>query len=504
MRKAILLLFALLLLSSCTQQPLTQDYKCPDCNVILISIDTLRADHLGCYGYERNTSPNIDRFAKDSVLFEKDYSAAPWTLPSHASIFTSLYPSQHGAHAIPGTKTNFTNILASVPTISEILHNHSFYNVAITDGGAVSAKYGFGRGFYNYTELYPWSMNFTLHRIIKEMPNLEKQQFFMFVHTYQVHTPHTPEDRFLQVFNTQDNPLVLDFLTSTDNSRMLRYSSLMAHWKNISGNNLSMINTTFKKFLDEGLFKIVYNGSDKSIKTNFYNAFSYRQDVINLYDSDILQMDYYFGELIDFLNSSGLLSNTMIVLTADHGEEFFDYHRDGSLRAGGHFYLYNSVLRVPLIVYAPGLEASRVKEAHTSLDILPTILSILDFSRDLPFTMGRNLLLQGPDAVAITEQFQLKGYKSIATPDYKYIQRLDNGYEELYNLKQDPLETRNLAKENNLESFRRLLQAYTSRRYLIKGNKLKTEFIGNFTPAPNQNNASSQDLETLRRLGYLE
>ncbi len=94
MSRQLLILFVLLLLSSCSENE-TVSYKCPDCNIILISIDTLRADHLGCYGYYRNTSPFIDSIAKQGIIFTKHISQAPYTSPSHMSMFTSLYPSQH-------------------------------------------------------------------------------------------------------------------------------------------------------------------------------------------------------------------------------------------------------------------------------------------------------------------------------------------------------------------------------------------------------------------------
>ena len=110
-------------------------------NVVLIGVDTLRPDHLGCYGYDRNTSPNIDRFVGESVLFENVFSQAPWTLPSFATVFTSLYPTQHGAVHLNAS------LRPSVPTLAEILRDSGYATGAIVNGPYLKARFKVNRGF---------------------------------------------------------------------------------------------------------------------------------------------------------------------------------------------------------------------------------------------------------------------------------------------------------------------------------------------------------------------
>jgi hypothetical protein len=155
--------------------------------IVLISIDTLRADHLGCYGYGRDTSPNLDALAGDSVRFENVMAASPWTLPSHMSLMTSLNSISHGV-AAPGYRLN-----PDVPTLAELLKTRGFYNVAITGGGFVSGFFGFCKGFDSYRALGAVTDSDAAGRLYASASrwiedNLEKS-FFLFLHTYQVHNP---------------------------------------------------------------------------------------------------------------------------------------------------------------------------------------------------------------------------------------------------------------------------------------------------------------------------
>jgi glucan phosphoethanolaminetransferase (alkaline phosphatase superfamily) len=143
--KAILGLAFLSVLPACDSPTTVSDRDTPDYNVVLISIDTLRADHLGVYGYDKNTSPNIDALAKDSVLFKQSIAHGPSTLISHASIFTSQIPAHHGASV-----TANTPVAKGLPVMAELLQEAGLSTVSFNDGGQLSAVYGLGRGFDLY------------------------------------------------------------------------------------------------------------------------------------------------------------------------------------------------------------------------------------------------------------------------------------------------------------------------------------------------------------------
>jgi len=245
------------------------DYKCPDCNVILISIDTLRADHLGCYGYHKNTTPNIDRFSKDSVLFKTTIAQAPSTLPSHASIFTSLIPSHHGAFFAKKTA-----IPQEVVTIAEILKDNGYKTISYNSGGQVAAEYGFDQGFDLYESTQECLANKLakqVNRTINWINNNPDRKFFLFLHTYEVHLSYTPKKDYLDLFE-----------------------------KNYSGKLPKDIS---KKLLDK-----INNGEIKISKED-------QEHIINTYDAEIRSMDDGFLLLENFLREKDIYDDTIIIQT---------------------------------------------------------------------------------------------------------------------------------------------------------------------------------------------
>ncbi len=153
----MLMLAALLVIGGCSRETRTPSQLCKGCNVILISIDTLRADRLGSYGYYRNLTPNIDSLAARGVLFENAYSQSSTTTPSHMSIFTSRYPSEHRVcNAGPYSEDDSQCIKPlgnEIITLTEVLRAQGYYTRAFTGGGNVHSSFGFGRGFYGYDHL---------------------------------------------------------------------------------------------------------------------------------------------------------------------------------------------------------------------------------------------------------------------------------------------------------------------------------------------------------------
>jgi arylsulfatase A-like enzyme len=282
-------------------------------NLLLISLDTLRADHLGTYGYARDTSPFIDgEIARRGTVFEQAFSTATTTAASHMSMFTGLPPTVHGVYG----STFFRGLASGIPTLAEALHARQFETGAVTENGAIGAYRGFTRGFSTYYENKlrerrggSGVIEDTLAQSLAWLDRHRGKRFFLFVHTYQVHSPYRPPEDFRAFFERDD----LD---------PPRTRSLPETWRPVS------------------------------------------------YDREIRYTDAQLASFFAELDARGLLENTIVILLSDHGEAF-DEH--GSLGHGPA--MYDEVLRVPLIVRGPGIAQSRRVEAPVSfVDLMATLL----------------------------------------------------------------------------------------------------------------------------------
>lgn len=307
-------------------------------NLIVISLDTLRADRLSAYGYARATSPAIDAFAANSVLFEKAIAVSSWTLPAHASLFTGVYPSSHGAI------TSSSRISGEIPMLAEILRERGYSTFGFTGGGYLAGRFGFKRGFEKYliTEKnrkkgLPGLANSleTARQVIQSLA--EDKPYFVFVHTFDVHCPYTPSDRYAAMFN---------------NAGAVEVTGECRSWKRQQTQPISAPEAA---------------------------ALS------DLYDGSIREVDDALAPFFSFLRDSGQLKKTVVVITSDHGEDFLQHGTVGHETG-----LFKELLHVPLIVAAPGLKAGRVRELAGQIDIMPTIIELLGLPL-LPHFQGRSL-----------------------------------------------------------------------------------------------------------------
>jgi arylsulfatase A-like enzyme len=295
-------------------------------NIILISIDTLRADHLGCYGYQKETSPQIDLLASDSVTILNTYASSPWTLPSHVSLLTSL----HGAHH--QVYYDDESMDPSLVTLADMLRQNNFYCAAFTGGGFVSSVYGFSKGFDSYSDdaggVFRQNSAEHLFRLVSEWLKSHKEKsFFLFLHTYQPHNPYACPYPYKSMF-------------LEENARW-RHLDLLSYLGGMPG--------IFKELSEED-----------------------RQNVMGLYDGEIRYTDEkLMGPLIAILKDLGLYDRTMIIFTSDHGEEFFEHHGWGH----GHS-LYDESLKVPLIIKFPEsqFKGQRIHDIISLVDVFPTVL----------------------------------------------------------------------------------------------------------------------------------
>jgi len=436
---AVVGLFALVMgvLQLRARQALAQ----PD--IILISIDTLRPDHLGCYGYDRPTSPNIDRFRRDAVLFRTTIAAAPSTLPSHASLFTSLAPQHHGA-----SHTGRIPLAPSLVTIAEVLRDSGYETAAIVGGGQLAPEWGLTQGFETYEMAWDETFEQIAGRAADRIARRTRRPLFLFLHTYQIHHPYMPD--------------VLDL------ERVHR----------AAGSELPFaIEPARLAEMNEGL--IPYSAQD-------------RDHVVALYDGEIAGMDRGMGDLVAELKRLGMYDRALILFTSDHGEEFGEH---GFLGWHSHT-LFEELLRVPLLMKLPdGRRAgTEIGGVMRSLDIAPMILEAAGLPAHPQF---RQFTLAGALARGQTRAVPalLWMEPSPGTTHSRDGIRTDRwklSEDRLYDLVGDPQETRDVAREVP-EVARRLAAERTSMR--------------NARRAPGKGPAitpSQETIDSLRALGYVQ
>lgn len=426
-------------------------------NLVLISIDTLRADHLGCYGYNRDTSPNIDRFARDSIVFANAYSTAPKTPESHMSMFTSLYPSVHRVFTI--VDESKINVLdGSAPTFTEILKEQGYRTVGIHGGGFMDGKFGFDRGF----DSYRMGGSVSVQNWMTE--NAWKNKFFVFYHTYHVHDPYTPRPPYDTMFDSDYHGNIVH-----DRNELSKMSA--SGW-------YADFSKTFWKLADKNDPRDV-------------------QHLVALYDGEIREMDAELGLLFETIDRYAL--NTIVILLSDHGEEFGE-HNGGFL----HSQMYDETLHVPLIIKHPGYPGgARIEDRVSLIELAPTILDMLSIPGGEAFS-GETLLADkkhGSMEKDVFSEYPLRENYALIHRDRKIV--VSERGVELYSLKNDPGELSNLAADSNhspenasgLEALRAKLAD------IIAGN----ETLSNIVNKEHKKDTLNQEtIEELKALGYIQ
>jgi len=388
--------------------------------VLFIVLDTLRADHLGCYGYHRNTSPRLDSVAKEGVLFERAYASDVPTQPSYTAMFTG----QRGIRTGIVSHSDTENLPDSVPFLPEILAAKGYATGAVST--LFMMKKYFARGFNAY--MNPVAGNRArLQQIDADEINAAAipwlranyaRDFFLFLHYWDPHSLYKPPAKYRRLFYKKGDPCDP------------KNRSLAA--------------------LDEQVVGPFIRGHLESIRENLTDA----EYVIAQYDGEIRYADDGVGEILDLLAELGIEEETLLIITSDHGESmtehdiFFD-HGD----------VYEVTIRVPLILRWPKRipAGRRVRALVQGIDIPATVFDAAGVPAPEVF-QGKSLL---PLARGETE----KGYREIFSNQavwsakrtisdgrWKFIRALDNGYwpappRELYDLESDPGEVTNLAEE---------------------------------------------------------
>lgn len=481
-------------------------------NVILIVMDAVRADHLSCYGYHRKTSPNIDNLAKKGVLFERAFSTAEWSYPSHASIFTGKYPSRH--------KTLGKDIYLHKEntTIAEILSRNRYLTIGVSGNDLLSPINGFSRGFQKYVVFDIRHEIRSFFRFVKQSPkdfartlvygfdgytyrNIEKikgflknckKPFFLFTNIYNAHAPYNPPRPFKKHFCDNLNRPPLSIMEPI--SRMMHGHS----GEKMPGFDIRKLNLIAS---DHGQYSFM--AKELQVSEEEWEV------VKSWYDGGILYLDYRIGELVKFLQHQGIFENTLLIITADHGENFGEHGL-----ASHQFCLYDSLIHVPLIMVYPKAipRGKKISSLVSLIDIFPTILDLLNIKGHRHDIQGKSLFpfedrkihdfvcaecgesvrsrLTGSTLRSRLKQYD-KGYKCLRTESYKYIISADQK-EQLYDIRKDPLEEKNIAGKypDKTKYFKKQLE-----------NTIDISFFG-----PKEFPAEKEREEILKRLqslGYI-
>jgi len=464
MKQLILLLFLIIISLLSTNRALSQDNQKEntknDYNIVLITIDTLRADHLSCYGYERSTTPNIDKIAEQGIIYKNAIAPSSWTVPSMVSLFTSVYPINHGTiHGFAKTGKVFDQEVFSdeLTTLTEILKVHGYTTFGVTSNLHLSGKFGFARGF-DYFKALPFSSAPSVNKIISSWENKIKNsdKYFLWIHYFDPHDPYYSKP-----------PWTAKYTPNASTKNLLLSNKMMTE--------LSVLIPSLKK-------------DPQAI-----------HDLTALYDSEINYVDASIGSLIEKLK---LGNDSLLIITSDHGEEFLEH---GQLGHGNN--VHRETIHIPLIVKLPYENEKEIVEKHVNLiDIMPTILQITNINPP-EHILGKSFLEKKGLFAWIKKKLQGEGkpdynfselnrkliLKTIVTPQWKYIFSYRDKTDQLYNITSDPLELNNLAGEN-----------------IKQRNQLKEElfeWVSNSKKYPVKRQPaqlSPQEKEKLKGLGYIE
>ncbi|MBD3277913.1 MAG: sulfatase-like hydrolase/transferase [Candidatus Aegiribacteria sp.] len=336
-KSTVLLLAAMLFLSCGGSDPDQQDLTgTPDHSgpasrksFLLIIIDTLRADHLSCYGYSRYTSPSIDSLAANGTVWTRAQAQSPWTLPSHATIWTGLSVRSHRTvtncnWSSDSTADKNMALDETLPTLPLLMQDAGYSTFGLANVCLLSDNYGFHRGFDHYycRNAGHGMAAASVDSLMEWLAEHKEEDFFCMLHLYDVHAPYDPPGQYARLYDSES-------------------SSDATGW--------NVQNDTIMNLQD-------------------------RERLVAMYDGEISWIDYNLYRLFKWLRENDLDGRTVVILTSDHGEEFLDH---GWIDHGHS--LYQEVVHIPLIMSGPGIEQGKIdSSAVGQFDILPTVLALAD------------------------------------------------------------------------------------------------------------------------------
>jgi len=437
--------------------------------IVLISIDTLRADYLGVYGHPYVKTPHIDALARTGIRFTQAFAVAPTTLASHTSMMTGTFPHTHG---VP---RNGFQVPASNQMLAEILKARGYRTIGFTGGYPLHARFGFAQGFDEYRMLSSPDKSATdtgnrvTDNVLEWVNQAGSGKLFLFVHYWDVHAPYFPPSPFNRMYRT-------DRLELTGGG---------AELKQLRGN----------------------------LKKGTFEAFAQSEVTGRLYAGEVTWTDKQVGRLLDGLDERGLLKNSLVILTSDHGEAM-DAHPN---EYWGHGYsVYDETARIPLIIKLPASRGagSVIEGMVSNIDILPTILDLLQlptseavegssFAKTLDDVAHevRERPIFSEATKPHTRELEDAGdwrnaakCKGIWVNDWKLHDCPYNGFKALYNRSRDPRERNNLLPSSDAKTHD-IYQRLAKRLAAWSATAAPEESVKDEDPIV---------IEQLRALGYVE
>jgi len=354
-------------------------------NVIVITVSSLRADHVSCFGYERRTTPHLDKLAREHIFFRNAFAASGWTMPAHGALFTSLYPSAHGATHIDRT------LGEEHQTLAEILADSGYYCVGFCCGPRLDTEHGFAQGFHVFADRsvtallevmeYERAEAFDINRrrtndlitdaAIAWLQNNRHSPFFLFVHYYDNHWDYRPPEPYRSLYDP-------DYTGPLDGTQIAR----------------------------EPLYSNAPDERDI-------------RHMVALYDGEVRQTDEDLGELLAALEDKGLFRNSLIIVLADHGEEFYEHGHTS------HHGIYDELIHIPLAISVPRGVHRSTEALVSQVDILPTILDYLGIPAP-DACRGRSLRPVMEGRTDSINEFVFVEYTGGAVPDIFAVRSLSH------------------------------------------------------------------------------
>lgn len=452
--------------------------SCKNCNVILVSLDTLSADNLSCYGYERNTAPNLCAFADGQVNFPHAYANSTYTLPTHVTMFTGLYPSTHNIQEV-GTK----KLPVTAPFLPSILKDNGYRTIFIMDQDnphmPTDTVYFRGIDTRFDEDTVPWSV------ALDEFENVisRGEKAFLFIHSYYVHPPYNEEDKPASYADDEFDWIFLRSADKTGNTQNFIDYLITALQHNLA-NNVPKDPADHRALLDEliaGSGNLIAQQKALSRYNTLVNEYRDSYDpLIRLDPADPRQMSYFksvyderigkldsgpLRDLLSFFQKPSIASNTIIIITSDHGEEFGEH---GYI---SHSTLYNPNTHIVFTMAIPGTTGRRIMDYVQTADITPTIIDLLGIRTDFSFdglsvartflggSLPRRMLVANSARLTTLRLGRWKLFLDTSGNDYVPI--------ELYDTEKDPKERNNLLfthfrfAQNMLSAYKRQIDKIT-------------------------------------------
>jgi len=394
-------------------------------NVILISLDALRYDHTGLGGSELGLTPNLDQFAEEAVVFHDAVSAAPWTLPSHMSVWTARWPTVHGV-------TNKLKLLShdqmvdatlspGIETFPDVLIREGWIAGGFSGGAGVQSMYGFGRGFDTYLDdRYFGGLDYSIPAALDWLRKHQDERFFMFLHGYDTHG---------------------QYALAEGGMSSIEYDGTLDGGKEEQA-----------KLREQGLTKFSNPGEQPLLTEELSEGDA--DFLEEVYNRKVRDADQRLGGFIAQLKAMGLMENSVIVLMSDHGDEFMEH---GGVDHG--FTLYQEQLHVVMMMRFPGYTSRHdVREPVRTIDIFPTVFDVMG----IPAPKGvdgqsmRPIMQGQADDRAIFAESDYRLFvhlRMVRQGKYKLILDLKDGSRELYDLEADPLEQNDISSSEPRRTY---------------------------------------------------